>query len=112
MLRAGGRKVMNLRHDNDRPIILKWLWFSGGLLSGLATLSIARGSVPMKSHVTDDTALYQKLSDIRAQRVKELTFDPGVSELAAKESQARFKESLPAIHRISQRKYHFSGKPN
>ena len=95
----------------------KLLWFSGGLLLGLTTLSITRASVPAKSHVTDDTSIYQNLSEIRVPKQGKINFDSEIAQLSEKES--RFQEKLPltqhsqlktAIQRVSKAKYKYVGK--
>jgi hypothetical protein len=92
-------------------------WKSGivGGVAGLLTISGAFASVP--KHVTNDTALYQNLSEIRAQRQKELNFDRDIAQLASSES--RYREKLPVssnarvsspMKRISAQKYQYSKK--
>jgi hypothetical protein len=92
--------------------------FTGGLLAGLTTLSLGIASVPKHGRVTDDTALYQRLSEIRVSREIEQNFDSDVSRLSKLES--RYSEKLPALarnprvaapmKRIAAQKYRFSGK--
>jgi hypothetical protein len=50
--------------ETTKEKIKQLLWFSGGALCGLAMLSISKASVA-PSQVTDDTAIYQNLSEIR-----------------------------------------------
>lgn len=105
---------------------MKYMWLAGGILLGLVSLSIARGSVPnygsesgvsgFNSKITDDTAIYQKLSEIRVQRTREINFDPDISRLSSIE--ARYREKLPAfskkpryseaVQRVSKQKYNYS----
>ncbi|MCM2278234.1 MAG: hypothetical protein NDJ89_09180 [Oligoflexia bacterium] len=98
------------------PQKFKKAWyFSCGLLVGATTLSLSFGSVPRQ--VTDDTALYQKLSEIRVAKAAQPDFDRDLSRLSAAES--RYSENLPPLgaktrisgpaQRISQQKYRFTG---
>ena len=67
--------------------------------------------------VTDDTALYQNLSEIRVAKQKDLNFDSDLSQLSA--SEHRYREKLPplgnhprikpTLERISQQPYTYSG---
>lgn len=92
--------------------------FTSGLLVGLTTLSLGIASVPKQGRITDDTAIYQKLSEIRVSREIEQNFDSDVSRLSKLES--RYVEKLPALaknprvaspmKRISAQKYRFSGR--
>jgi hypothetical protein len=84
---------------------------------GLTGLSIALGSVPTGGRVTDDTAIYQNLSEIRVARQADLNFDGDIARLSALEG--NYREKLPSlaqnprlrgpIQRISQQKYKYSG---
>ena len=94
----------------------KILWFSGGLLLGLTALSITRASVPTRGHVTDDTSIYQNLSEIRVPKQGKIDFDFEIAQLSEKES--RYQEKLPltqhsqlkaAIQRVSKEKYKYVG---
>jgi hypothetical protein len=99
----------------ERSQMRLW-WFSSGALIGLTTLSIALGSVPSRERVTDDTVIYQNMSEIRVARQAALSFDSDIERLAALEP--RYREKLPSlaeqpqmrgpIKRIIQRKYHKS----
>lgn len=83
----------------------------GGLL-GLTTLS-AQGAIPIQGRITDDTAIYQNLSEIQVARQAELSFDSDIHRLAALEPQ--YRERLQSLsehprlrkpmHRIMKRKY-------
>ena len=78
----------------------KW---KSGIVSGavgLVTLvSGAFASVP--KHVTNDAALYQNLSEIRAQRQKELNFDRDIAQLASMEPHYREKLPVASHQRVS-----------
>ena len=92
-------------------------WMSGivGGMAGLLSLSAAFASVP--KNVTNDTALYQNLSEIKVTREKELNFDRDIAQLASAEG--NYRERLPGstvhsrlkapMHRISQKPYRYSG---
>lgn len=80
----------------------KWMWFSSGLCVGLVSLSLAVGSVPksdegasLSESLSDDTVLYQDLSDIRVNRAKLLDFDGDIASLEAREK--RYRERLPLV---------------
>ena len=89
----------------------------GGVI-GFASFSMAFGSVP--KNVTNDTALYQRLSEIKVNHEKDLSFDRDIAVLAS--SEGKYRERLPGLsshprlkgpmHRISQKPYRFSGSPN
>ena len=64
-----------------------------GTVFGLTTLSIAMGAVP--SRVTDDTAIYQSLSEIKAPREAHINFDADIQHLSSLES--RYREKLPSV---------------
>jgi hypothetical protein len=92
----------------------KLWWFSCGALAGLSTLSIAMGSVPSRSRITDDTAIYQNLSEIRVKREGRRNFDRDIKQLVALEDQ--YREKLPRLNslngpmkRISAQGYKYSG---
>ncbi len=110
-----------------RQKVQKMIWFGCGLFAGLTILSITKASVPLmsgpgvsKNAVTDDTALYQRLSEIHIKKELKLNFDSDIQQLARLEG--RYQEKLPslaqhprlksAMQRISQSKYHYSGKPS
>lgn len=61
------------------------------MLAGTLFLGTSFASVPR--HVTNDTAIYQNLSEIRVQRQKELSFDADIARLSGMES--RYRERLP-----------------
>lgn len=67
---------------------MKSMWFVGGFMLGLITVSLAMGAVPGRvrsGEVTDDTALYQKLSEIRVNRQADLNFDSDLEDLSKRE---------------------------
>lgn len=91
--------------------------FGSGLLVGLTTLSIALASVPRAGRVTDDTAIYQKLSEIRVAKEADLNFDGDLARL--RQLEGRYDEKLPRLasdprlagpmNRIAQQKYKYAG---
>ena len=92
---------------------MKLLWISCGVLTGLTSLSIAMGSM----RVTDDTAIYQRMSEIRVARESRPNFDEDIARLSSAES--RYRERLPVardsrvaspMKRISNQSYQYSGK--
>ena len=95
---------------------MKFLMLSSVAVMGLTTLSVAMGSVPSRSRVTDDTAIYQNLSEIRVGKEVNLNFDSDIARLSASEGQ--YREKLPALSqhprlrapmkRVAQQKYHRS----
>lgn len=103
-----------------------WI-FCSGTTFGLTSLSIALGAVPAGGkglRVTDDTAIYQRLSDIQVPRQGRLDFDADISRLSSIEP--RYREKLPPaaaralkdprvanpMKRISSQQYRFSGTKN
>ena len=82
----------------------KVMWFiSGALIAGTAvSLSIVAGwaSVPAKpgapNGVTDDTALYQNLSEIKIGKELAPNFDQDLAYLSAQE--VRYYEKLPSLY--------------
>lgn len=97
---------------------MKLGWFASGAVLGLLTLSIALGAVPKSNRVTDDTVIYQNLSEIRAAREADLNFDGDIAHLS--DSEKRYHEKLPSladhprlkapIQRVGKQKYRFSKK--
>ncbi|MGK5086766.1 hypothetical protein WDW86_04355 [Bdellovibrionota bacterium FG-2] len=70
---------------------------------GMLTLSFAMAAVPDRfplSHVTDDTAIYQKLSDINAQKEPNPNFDMDIRRLS--EQEKNYKEQLPSLASLPQ----------
>jgi hypothetical protein len=76
----------------------KQMWAASGFLMGLTALSLSLGDVPKLGQVTDDTAIYQNLSEIRAQKQRDLNFDGDIDRLSAME--ARYAERLPELSRL------------
>lgn len=70
---------------------MKWLWFSSGAICGLSVLSLSFASVPTPGRVTDDTVIYENLSEIRAAKTQDLNFDRDLDHLSDLESQYRGK---------------------
>lgn len=91
--------------------------FAFGAVIGLVMLSIALASVPRGSRITDDTALYQRVSEIRVPPEKIPDFDADIARLSKVEP--RYRERLaPAkdprlagpLRRLSQRKYQYHAR--
>lgn len=60
---------------------------------GATLVTASMAAVP--SRVTDDTALYESLSEIRSRRQAELRFDTGLKRLSAVEP--TYRERLPSL---------------
>lgn len=96
----------------------RFRWFGYGAVMGLTSLSLsfALGSVPTRGRVTDDTAIYQNLSEIRVAKQGRLDFDSDINRLSALEG--RYRENLPTLSsspalngpmkRVSQQKYRYN----
>ena len=92
-------------------MLQKLVWFLTGMAIGLSLLSISRASVPVKGLITDDTALYQNLSEIRVPKQGKPDFDREIERLARLEGRYG-NENLPrvsplagAIKRVEAKKY-------
>jgi hypothetical protein len=78
------RKVAN--NSNEFSERTKQLvWFTSGALCGLAMLSICKAS-NTPSNVTDDTAIYQNLSEIQIKKERAPNFDADISNLSKLEN--------------------------
>jgi hypothetical protein len=99
----------------------RYKWQSGTVGGALAVTAIvglmssAFGSVP--HHVTNDTALYQNLSEIRAGKTRDVNFDQDIARLASSEN--HYRERLPVssrervqvpMSRIAKQRYHYSSR--
>ncbi len=94
------------------------MWILSGTIFSLTTLSVAFGAVPSKSRLTDDTAIYQSLSEIKVAKSKAPDFDHDIERLS--QSESNYKEKLPALdkhsrlirpmERVASQKYRFSGR--
>ena len=97
---------------------MKKLWFSSGALVGLTLISISSASVPRGSRVTDDTAIYQNLSEIRVAREHDLNFDADINRLSAIEGRyrehnlSRNPRLRGPLNRISQQQYRYQPRPS
>jgi hypothetical protein len=95
---------------------MKYGWILSGTIMCITTFSIAFGGVP--SRVTNDTALYQHLSEIKLPKQANPDFDSDIGRLSKVET--RYNENLPSLarhprlqapmKRISQMKYRYSGR--
>jgi hypothetical protein len=78
------------------------VWFTSGALCGLAMLSICKASnVP--SNVTDDTAIYQNLSEIQIQKERAPNFDSDISTLSKMEGRYKDKPALRQQPRVARK---------
>ena len=48
---------------------LRWFWV-GSALAGLGTLTLSFASIPLRGRVTDDSALYDQISEIRVSKTR------------------------------------------
>ncbi len=101
---------MSILHQRDRKL------FGYGAAIGFVILSIALASVPKRSRITDDTAIYQQLSEIKVPREGSPNFDSDIQRLSQIESRYREKPPLSAhsriqapLERVSKRSYRYSG---
>lgn len=81
-----------MNENAKREKFKQLLWFTGGALCGLAMLSISKASVA-PSQVTDDTAIYQNLSEIRVDKERTPNFDSDISHLSQMEN--HYQDKLP-----------------
>lgn len=95
---------MNNKDIRKNEKLTQLLWFTGGALCGLAMLSISKASIPttarnanVPSNVTDDTAIYQTLSEIQVDKERAPNFDSDISRLSKIE--ARYRDNLPGKKR-------------
>jgi hypothetical protein len=97
---------------------MKSMWFVSGLCAGLTALSLSMGAVPKKGAITDDTALYQNLSEIRLPKEKKPSFEGDIARLSALEAHyrernlpilARHPELKGPVERVQKRPYRYAG---
>lgn len=69
-------------------------WFAGGAFCGLIALSISKAALP-PSAVTDDTAIYQNLSEIQVSKERTPNFDADLEKLSRIENQ--YRDKLPGV---------------
>jgi hypothetical protein len=81
--------------EKHKEKIKQLLWFTGGALCGLAMLSISKAAVA-PSDVTDDTAIYQNLSEIRVDKEQTPNFDGDITRLSQMEN--HYQDKLPNQH--------------
>ena len=84
---SAGKKTMRTKK------LHQVLWFGFGIAMGATLVTASMAAVP--SRVTDDTALYESLSEIRSRRQAELRFDTGLKRLSAVEP--TYRERLPSL---------------
>jgi hypothetical protein len=107
-----------MTNDKKTEKFKQLLWFTGGALCGLAMLSISKASVA-PSNITDDTAIYQNLSEIKVAKDQVPSFDGDISRLSKMEN--HYQEKLPSslanrpslnapMKRIAQKPYHYQGQ--
>jgi hypothetical protein len=91
------------------------MWIVSGTVFAFTSLSLALASVPSRMRVTDDTAIYQRLSEIQVAKEARPNFDADIDRLSGIRS--HYRESLPPLSRIqspmkriSSQKYKYSGR--
>lgn len=102
--------------------IKKMIW-GCAVVAGMMTLPVSFAALTptptaLPNQITDDTALYQKLSEIKARKESNPTFDSDIAKLSSSES--RYAENLPILaksprlrtpmERIAKTKYHYVAK--
>jgi hypothetical protein len=76
------------------------VWFASGALCGLAMLSICKAAIPpsanglRSSAVTDDTAIYQNMSEIQVKKEHTPNFDSDISNLSQMERRYQARPAL------------------
>lgn len=89
-------------------------WFVCGMIMGLTGLTIAKGAVPIRGRVSDDTALYQNLSEIRVSKTHGLSTESEIAKLASLEHRypqaslprvSQHERVKPVLDRISKTSY-------
>lgn len=91
--------------------VFKAAWFLCGWMIGMISLSVTMASVPKASQITDDTALYQRVSEIRVAKQPAPDFDRDIERLS--KIQHRYQESFllkAPMKRISAKKYRNSSR--
>ena len=74
---------------------MRSLWVGCGAAFGFTLLTVALGSVPSASRVTQDGQLYENLKEIRAQKIRDLNYDGDLERLSKLEG--RYRERLPKL---------------
>ncbi len=85
----------------QKKSVLQWvngLYFAAGAVFGLTAMTVAFGSVPKAGRVTDDTAIYQNLSEIKIPKERAANFDADIERLNSLEG--RYRERLPSMARL------------
>jgi hypothetical protein len=100
---------MSILHKRNRKL------FGLGAITGFVILSIALASVPKRNRITDDTAIYQSLSEISVPRESSPNFDGDIQKLSNLEP--RYREKLPLaqqprikapLRRVSKKAYQYN----
>ena len=105
------------QQKSSKKMSFRSKWFMSGTLVGATALTFAFASVTpvgaIRGRVTDDTALYQSLSEIRVKKEARVDFDSDISKLSRLEDRFRGKEQrLPRVSapmaRVQKMKYRYS----
>jgi hypothetical protein len=86
------------------------LWAAA--LIAVASAPVVVASVPRSNQITNDTAIYQNLHEIRLAKIKSLDFDSDISRLSAQEK--RHRDAVPMrvsapMDRVLKTPYHPGG---
>lgn len=80
---------------NRKKKSIQLKWFSAGVTFGLTSLTLTLASI--SSNVTDDTLIYENLSEIRVSQELEPNFDADIRSLSRAE--VKYFEKLPNPYR-------------
>lgn len=99
MIKINLRKRYESKTVKKESTLAKWIWFAGGTFSGAMALSLSMASVRpgsvFRDKISDDTAIYQELSEIRVQKQAKINFDSDINHLSKIEK--RYREKLPKL---------------
>ena len=90
------------------------VWFTTGALCGFVMLSISKASISTNSNtsadrlstssaITNDTAIYQNLSEIQMNKERTPNFDSDISRLSQMEGRYREQPKLTQQRRVARR---------
>jgi hypothetical protein len=92
------------------------VWFTTGAVCGFVMLSISKASISTNvpssssadrlstsSSITNDTAIYQNLSEIQANKEHSPNFDSDISSLSKMEGRYRERPQLTSQRRVARR---------
>jgi len=90
------------------------VWFTTGAVCGFVMLSISKASISTNvpssadrlstsTSITNDTAIYQNLSEIQANKERTPNFDSDISQLSQMEGRYRERPQLAQQRRVARR---------